>query len=86
MNCLIREGFFNREGFLSLRALDDGLEWQDWLRMTGFHPLGQPRQSNYLHSGISVLIQEVFDVPKSQSSLDDSKMHISPGVGTPHAI
>lgn len=33
-----------------------------------------------------VLVQEVLDVPKSQSSLADPKMQISPGGDTSHAI
>lgn len=51
-----------------------------------FYSLGRPQQSDYLHPVIGVIVQEVLDVFKSQSSLYDTKTQISPGRDTPHTI
>lgn len=78
-----------REAFFSPRTLV-GLEGKvSWERSDGLSasiPWANPGQSDYLHPGIGVLVQEVLNVPKSQSSVDDPKMQISPGGNTVHAI
>lgn len=76
------------ETFLPLGALD-GLEGKiGWERLDGLSASIPPatRAEGPPTSWYRCPTQEVRDIPKSHSSLEDRKMQISLGRDTPHAI